>query len=267
MNMKANFPGTGGRKNSTATWFTAQAAGNGVGKVVIDKDIGSDWLPDWYNEEAGVQSARAFIDAIEAMGDLKEIHLDLNSRGGDFYAGVRIYNYLKNHKAKVHVRVTGIAASIASVILMAGDRREMATGTSVMLHKPSAGLDGFYNEQQLEDVITALGKLKGSMVDIYASTTGKTKAQLNDLLDQGDTYLSAEEALEWGFATHISGTASGQATAQARAFWAGMQAKTGKRPASRSPNHSKTPNRSAVYGQLNNPHAASWEAAFTRAKK
>lgn len=271
MNTKTKFLGTGGRTSPAATWFNATAAGTGKARVVIDKVIGSDWLPDWFNEENGEQSARMFIEAVEALGDLKEIDLEINSRGGDFYAGVRIYNYLKNHKAKVHARVTGIAGSIASVILMAGERREMATGTTVMVHRPMAMLGGPYNRPDLEDVITALDQLQASMVDIYARATGKPKARLDDLLNRGDSYLTAAESLEWGFATHVNGQASDQATAQARAFWDGWQAKVGKRPAPRSPKRSSldllladssnAPNSRAVYEQLN---AASWSAAFSR---
>jgi ATP-dependent protease ClpP protease subunit len=272
------FSGTG----TAAPWFTAKAVSQDVAAVTIDKVIGSDWLPDWFNEEAGMQSARAFIDAIEALGDLKEIRLELNSPGGDVYAGIRIYNYLKNHKARVNITVTGIAASIASVVLMAGDRREMAIGTTAMVHNPYAFLAGAYNQKELTETLEALAKIQGSMVEIYARATGKPKAKLVDLLDQGDTYLGAEEALQWGFATHINGKASGQATAQARAFWQDQRAQAGIRQNSRSrapaqqlkrssldpllASAGNPPDRREVYDQLNNPVAASWDAAFNRCR-
>lgn len=184
-------------------WFTAKAQADNPRKahVVIDKPIGSDWAPDWIADFTGEQPARDFIAAIDALGELDEITVELNSPGGDVSSGVRIYNYLRDHQAKVHTRVTGTAASIATVIMMAGDTRSMAVGSTMMTHRASALMVGFFSAQEMQETARNLQAIDASMVDIYVEATGKTTDEIAALLDQGDTFLGADEAIEWGFAT------------------------------------------------------------------
>jgi len=184
-------------------WFTAKAqADNPRAAIVsIDQPIGSDWAPDWIQDFTNEQPARDFIAAINALGELDEITVEINSPGGDVSSGVRIYNYLKDHSAKVHTRVTGTAASIATVIMMAGDTRSMAVGSTVMTHRASGLMMGFFSAQEMEETARNLKAIDASMVDIYALATGKGKDAIAALLDQGDTYMGADEAMTWGFAT------------------------------------------------------------------
>jgi len=184
-------------------WFTAKAQADNprAAHVVIDKPIGSDWAPDWIADFTGEQPAREFIQAIDALGELDEITVELNSPGGDVSSGVRIYNYLRDHDAKVHTRVTGTAASIATVIMMAGDTRSMAVGSTMMTHRASALMVGFFSAQEMQETARNLQAIDASMVDIYVEATGKTADEVAALLDQGDTFLGADEAIEWGFAT------------------------------------------------------------------
>ena len=184
-------------------WFTAKAMADNprAAHVVIDKPIGSDWAPDWIADFTGEQPARDFIAAIDALGELEEITVELNSPGGDVSSGVRIYNYLRDHQAKVHTRVTGTAASIATVIMMAGDTRSMAVGSTMMTHRASALMVGFFSAKEMEETAHNLQAIDASMVDIYVAATGKSADEVAALLDQGDTYLGADEAIEWGFAT------------------------------------------------------------------
>ncbi len=201
-------------------WFTARAQADDPRKalVVIDKPIGSDWAPDWIADFTGEQPARDFIAAVDALGELDEITVELNSPGGDVASGVRIFNYLRDHQAKVHTRVTGTAASIATVIMMAGDTRSMAIGSSMMTHRASALMIGFFNAQEMQDTARNLSSIDASMVDIYTATTGKDKDEINGLLDQGDTYMGAEEAIAWGFATHADAELRAVACADPRLY-------------------------------------------------
>lgn len=184
-------------------WFSIQARDDNPrhAHVVIDKPIGSDWAPDWISDLFGELPARELIAAVDALGELDDIDVELNTPGGDVASGVRIYHYFRNHRAKIHTRVTGMAASIGTIIMMAGDTRSMAMGTTIMTHRASALICGAYNVSELEEVGNNLKKVDASMIDIYAAVTGKPKDEIAGLLDQGDTYLTAEEALEWGFAT------------------------------------------------------------------
>ncbi|MFI8748854.1 head maturation protease, ClpP-related [Vreelandella lionensis] len=202
------------------TWFKAQALADNPRKalVSIDKPIGSDWAPDWIADFTGEQPARDFIAAIDALGELDEITVELNSPGGDVASGVRIYNYLRNHQAKVHTRVTGTAASIATIIMMAGDTRSMAIGSTMMTHRASGLMLGFYNAQEMEETARNLKTIDAAMVDIYAATTGKGKEEIAALLDQGDTFLGADEAIEWGFATEADSQLKAVACADPKLF-------------------------------------------------
>ncbi len=182
-------------------WFKAQASGDRTAKVVIDRAIGSDWAPDWVADLFGDKAAREFIDAIEAFGELDQIDLELNSPGGDVYSGIRIMNYLRNHKATVNVRVTGMAASIATVVMLGGDSRTMAIGSQLMTHRAAAGMCGFFTKADLDKYGEQISKVDQAVVEAITSVTGKSAEEVGALLDQGDTYLSADEAIEWGFAT------------------------------------------------------------------
>lgn len=183
------------------SWFTAQASGDRTAKVVIDRAIGSDWAPDWVADFTGEQPAREFIEAVDALGELDRIDLELNSPGGDVASGVRIMNYLKNHEAEVHVRVTGMAASIATVIMLGGDTRTMGVGTSIMTHRASTLMMGFYSRKELEEHAAGIAAIDNAIVDAYVASTGKSADEINELLDRGDVYMGADEAIEWGFAT------------------------------------------------------------------
>lgn len=201
-------------------WFTAQAREDKPrhAHVVIDKPIGSDWAPDWISDFIGQQPAREFIAAVDALGELDEIDVDLNTPGGDVASGVRIFHYLRDHPAKVNIRVTGMAASIGTIIMMAGDTRSMAIGSTMMTHRASALICGAFNVAEMEEIANNLKKVDASLVDIYAKTTGKSAAEINELLDKGDTYLTAEEALEWGFATQADEELRAVASADIKPF-------------------------------------------------
>ena len=181
-------------------WFTAKASGK-VAKITIDRAIGSDWAPDWIKDFTGEMAARDLIEEIEAMGELNAIELELNCPGGDVASGIRIYNYLKGHEAPVDVIVTGRACSIASVIMLAGDNRIMATGSQVMTHRASGLVCDFINAKEAEEIAKNLKKADDSIAAIYMEVTGQSAEEVEALLDQGDFYMDADKAIELGFAT------------------------------------------------------------------
>ncbi|WP_027853845.1 head maturation protease, ClpP-related [Marinobacterium litorale] len=185
-------------------WFKAQANGDGTANVTIDKIIASDWSPDWVVDFFGEKSARDFIDAVDALGDLTEINLKLNTPGGDVFSGIRIANYLINHKAKVHVTVEAMAASIGSVIMLAGDTRTMLLGSRVMAHKPSAGLDGWFTAEDLRNHADRVDEIENAIIELYVARTGQTEESIRDMLSQGDYYMDADKAIALGFATDKS---------------------------------------------------------------
>ena len=114
--------------------------------------------------------------------------------------------------------MTGTAASIATIIMMAGDTRSMAIGSTMMTHRASGLMLGFYNAQEMEETAKNLKTIDAAMVDIYAATTGKDKDEIAALLDQGDTFLGSNEAIEWGFATEADAQLKAVACADPKLF-------------------------------------------------
>lgn len=121
----------------------------------------------------------------------------INSPGGDVSAGVAIYNMLNEHDGEVTVKVDGIAASIASLIAMAGDKIIMLPGSMMMVHLPWTFAAG--NADDMEQVIEMLKKTGESMVPIYAARTGLSEERVNELL-KSETWMTAQDAVELGFA-------------------------------------------------------------------
>lgn len=179
--------------------FTAKA-GDKPAVLAIDDEIGF-----W-----GVQAKdfRASLNAVE--GD--SLTVEINSIGGDVFAGLGMYNMLRSWAKDgktITTRVSGLAASIASVIMLAGDRREMPKNAFAMVHSPMTIAGG--TEEDLREAADTLAKIKGSMRGVYMDRMGIDEAKANEILAK-DTWLTADEAKEIGFATEI--TDDVQATAK-----------------------------------------------------
>ncbi len=164
---------------------------------------GEIWLYDQIGESFwgdGI-SAKTFQKELSALGRVTTLNVRINSPGGDVFDGLAIYNQLKTHPARVVVDVDGLAASIASVIAMAGDEVRMAANSMMMIHNPHGMAVGDANEMQR--VAALLQQVKGSLSDTYAARTGQQKDQLNAWMDD-ETWMSAETAVQYGFADAVT---------------------------------------------------------------
>lgn len=146
-------------------------------------------------------SAQDIIDQIEEAQPTK-ITMRINSGGGSVFEGLTIYNYLKSYKGNVKVIVDGLAASIASIIAMAGNRIEMGEGALMMIHDPLMGVQG--NADEMRKAADLLDKVGGSLADIYVNKTGLSKAEVLKMMNE-ETWLTANEAVDLGFATKAKG--------------------------------------------------------------
>lgn len=176
------------------TNYFQMKATNNVAQIDIFGDIVSE---KWFDEET---SATSFRDALKELGDVSTINLSINSGGGSVFDGIAIYNMLKSHKATVNVYVEGLAASIASVIAMAGDTITMRSGSMMMLHMPWTLSQG--NAEEMRRTADTLGKTGDSIVDIYSERTGISPDNIRNIMND-ETWLSAEEAVEQGWATKL----------------------------------------------------------------
>lgn len=143
-------------------------------------------------------TAKYLRDQLKLFGD-GPVTVCLNSPGGDVLEGVAIYNVL-NARGNVKMRVEGLAASIASIIMMAGKEIEVCSGAFVMVHNPWAMSMG--ESDDLRSTADVLDKMKKSMVSIYAKRTGLSDDEVVALMDD-ETWMTAEEAVEKGFADKV----------------------------------------------------------------
>jgi len=145
-------------------------------------------------------SAQQFVSELNEL-DVDEITLRINSPGGSVFQGIAIFNAIKAHKAKVTVHVDGLAASIASIIALAGDEVHIAENAYFMIHQPWTVTLGTADD--LRDEANLLDKLEGTLVDIYSKRMDKSANEIRDLL-KAETWMDGKEAKEAGLATHVT---------------------------------------------------------------
>jgi len=156
-------------------------------------------------EDYGEHSATTFKNELDALGeDVETINLYINSPGGSVFEGITIHNMLKRHKAKVIVHVDALAASIASVIAMAGDEIRMPSNSMLMIHNPWTFAIG--NAAELRKQADDLDRIGNSSKQSYLQKAGDklTDEKLQEMLD-AEKWLSAEEAYEYGLCDVVEG--------------------------------------------------------------
>lgn len=149
----------------------------------------------------GITALNVVDELSKAEGDL-EVHI--NSGGGSVSQGIAIYNAIKQYDGEVVVYVDGLAASIASVIAMAGDKLIMAEGSLMMVHEVWTQLAG--NASELRKEADVLDKHTDTILDIYEANTPLSRDEIKQML-AAETWLTAEEAFELGIADEIAGEA------------------------------------------------------------
>jgi len=142
-------------------------------------------------------NAEDFVKELRSHKDITDIDLKINSPGGSIIAGNAIYNALLQHKAKVHVSIDSLAASMASVIAMAGDDIMIADNAFFMIHNPNVLTIGDADELRKEADL--LDKMKANAIKAYKRHSSKTTEEISEMMDD-ETWLSGDEAVEMGFA-------------------------------------------------------------------
>lgn len=173
-------------------------AKNESGEMYIYGDITDE---KWFDEDVTPKSIR---DALSEIGAVKNLDIHINSYGGSCVAGNAIINILDNYRKKngtsLNVYIEGIAASMGSGIASIGDTVYMANNSLFMVHKPSTMAMG--NADDLEKVIQILEKTEDGLVQNYMRRFKGTEDELRGLLAD-ETWLSADEAKEWGFVDEV----------------------------------------------------------------
>lgn len=146
-------------------------------------------------------SADQFGRDLKALGDVKHINLHISSDGGDVFEGRAIFSLLVQHPARVVSHIDGLAASIATLIALAGNEVRMADGSFFMIH--NAWGVGIGDSRDLRKLADLLESVNGSLLDTYQAKTKLERDKLIQMMDD-ETWMTANEAKDYGFADVVS---------------------------------------------------------------
>lgn len=173
--------------------YTIVAADDSA-EILLYDVIGKDW---WTGEGTTAKQFAADIKPLKG----KKLTVRINSPGGNVTDGTAIYNALKRHTGGVDVYIDGLAASMASVIAMAGETVTMSEGSLMMIHNPHSSVRG--DEHDMRKAADVLSKHKASLLQAYTTKTGKDADEISSLMDE-ETWMTANEAYDLGFADAVT---------------------------------------------------------------
>ena len=170
-------------------WYSIQNKAGKTADVYIFDEIGM----------YGV-TAQDFIGEIKDLKDTP-INLRINSLGGDVFNGMAIYNVIKKRESRTTVYIEGIAASVATIIALGADEVVMSENSLFMIHNAWGGTMG--DSKDMRKSADTLDKISNELTEIYMKKTGLSYDRITEMMDE-ETWLSAEEAYEFGFVDTIS---------------------------------------------------------------
>lgn len=166
------------------------AAAGGNPTISIFDFIGDDG-------DGGGVSDKRIAGALRSVGD-RDVDVEINSPGGNYFQGVAIYNLFRRHPKAVNVQILGIAASAASVIAMAGDTIAIAHNAEIMIHEASGLFIG--TKSEMAEAVTTLQHIDDSMVATYAARSGRPAEEFSAMIAGKDVYFRGQEAIDAGLA-------------------------------------------------------------------
>ena len=168
-------------------------------KINVKGDIVSSadkWIYDWLGIEA--TSPKDVSKSLDEA-NVEDIEVDINSGGGDIFAGSEIYTALRGYKGNTQINIVGLAASAASVIAMAGKSKITPTGL-FMIHNVSGRAQGDYNA--MDKTSNVLKIANQSIANAYKEKTGLSDKELLGLMNK-TTWMSAEDAVKNKFVDEV----------------------------------------------------------------
>lgn len=185
-------------KSPEKKWYSISAKADDTAEIYIYEQIGEDWFGE------GVQ-AKNFVKELAGLKASK-INLRINSPGGSVFDGQTIYNAIKRHPATVDTYIDGVAASIASVIALAGDKVIMAPNALFMIHNPWGFAQG--SADDMRKYAELLDKVRDTIVTVYREKCSLPDEEIIAAMD-AETWMSAEETQAAGFCDEISSASAG----------------------------------------------------------
>lgn len=180
-------PSTLDRWSEDAAGVRALDRGDNV--ITMFDVIGEDY---W----GGGITAKSVANQLRAIGD-RPVEVQINSPGGNMFEGIAIYNVLREHPQEITIKVMGMAASAASIIVMAGDRVEIGAASFLMIHNCWVLAVG--NRHDMAEMAEWLKPFDAAMADVYAARSGQSVEDVTKWMD-AETFMSGAQAIERGFA-------------------------------------------------------------------
>lgn len=149
----------------------------------------------------GGVSAKNFAKDLAELGKLDEINVRINSPGGNVFDAVAIHNTLRKNGARVLIDIDGLAASAATIVVMAGHEIRAANNSMLMIHEPWIMTMGSAHE--LRESADILDKIRGTILDTYVARTGAPEKKISDMM-LAETWFTAAEAQELGFVDKVT---------------------------------------------------------------
>mgnify|MGYP002861421869 FL=1 len=183
-------------KESARGWQTVR-----IDDVLLQKR--AVFLTEEVNAQTSIDLLKQFM-YLEQEDSEKEIVFCINSPGGEVGAGLAVYDYLRLMKSPIRTVCIGTAASMGSILFLAGDKREMLPHSRIMIHDPafSGGSYAGKKPNEIEEVLKDLRYTQETLCNLLAERTGQPLEVIYEKTKK-DTYFNAEEAIEFGLATGI----------------------------------------------------------------
>ena len=167
---------------------------------VVDKHPVDYWTGQ--PVEGNFIAVNDFLKDLDGMKTKDNIIVHINSVGGDLYAGISIYNRLKALPANVTTINDGLAASAGSIIFQAGNTRKVNAGSNIMVHQAMGLLIGYYQTNDLKQIIKQLEAGNKAAANIYAEASGREFEAMKNMVDK-ETWLTGQEAVDAGLADEV----------------------------------------------------------------
>lgn len=192
---------------------------NRVADIIIYGDITSfaTDLTRWYGDDENIAevASRQIIKEINDL-DVDTINVYINSYGGEVAEALAIYSALKRHSASVHTFCDGFACSAATIIFCAGDVRTMGSIALMMIHNCMSYL-GYANSNEMRKAAEDNDKINQSSINAYLAVSNLSEEEIRNMMDKA-TWLTAQECLEYGFATEVADLETDNPEVQQSAF-------------------------------------------------
>lgn len=179
---------------------------NGINQILIEDEMLEEreiFLTDSVTDASCCELIKQLM-YLERKSSTAPITLYINSPGGGVDSGLAVYDCMALMKAPIRTVCIGTAASMGSILFLAGKEREMMPHSKIMIHDPSfANLNiGGKKPHEIQQEVNSLTEAKNALCKIIAEKTGKPLEEIQEIT-RNDTYFTAEEAIEFGLATAI----------------------------------------------------------------